>query len=164
MLLGAGVGSVKITTNDPFQLEESKLMELKTFLESEVEHNLSKIFLLNAKDACLEEDYRHALIEGVIALEIELSTFIRHRCESLDISKNSIDGFINRVGLSGNLSVVLKMFCEEVELPADLIDKCKGAIKIRNDIVHRGRREVHPTEAEKMIISISEMVEFLKGL
>ena len=164
MLIGAGVGSVNITTNDPFHLEESKLIDLRTFLESEVEYDLSKIFLLNAKDACLEEDYRHALIEGVIALEIELYDFSRQRCKSIGISKKKLDGFIIDVGLKGNLSVVLKMLCEGVDLPADLMEQSKGAITIRNDIVHRGRREVHPTEAEEKIISIFKMVEFLKEL
>lgn len=114
IMLGSGVGPVKITTENPFVFEKDKLEKLKKMLENDIEFDLSKIFLLNSKDACLKEDYRLAIIESVIALEITLYDFIRKRGEILEISRNKLEEFIVDVGLTGNFTVVLKMLTEGI--------------------------------------------------
>jgi len=165
MLIDTGKGPLNIVTENPFNMEDEKRQELIKVLESDIEYDISKIFLLNAKDACVLEDYRLALIESVIALEITLSNFIRERGRVLGISKDRLEEFIVRVGLTGNFTVVLKMLLPGVKLPEDEIyEECTGAITIRNKIIHEGRREVHQVEAEKKIIAIEKMINFIKGV
>jgi len=45
-----------------------------------------------------------------------------------------------------------------------IASKCKGAITIRNKILHEGLREVTSTETEERIIAIEEMIAYLNRL
>ena len=47
----------------PFKLDEKKYGQLVNSLENETELDPSKIFIMNAKDACLHEDFRNAIIQ-----------------------------------------------------------------------------------------------------
>jgi len=120
---------------------------------------------LNSKDACLQEDFRLAIIEAVTALEIVLYRFIRIQSEKLGISEKELKDAIIDVGLKGNISVILKMLTKGLEqIEVEIIRTCKGAIKIRNKILHEGLREVSSTDTEKRIIAIEKMIAYLKRL
>lgn len=164
-LLDTGVGGFAIGTGHPFKVKAEKIGELRNILENELKLDASKIFLLNSKDACLQEDFRRAIIEAVTALETVLYKFIRIQGEKLGIPKKDLKGFIVDVGLTGNISIVLKMLTKGLEqIDAETIRKCKGAIKIRNKILHEGFREVTSTDTEERIIAIEKMIAYLKRL
>lgn len=161
-LLDSGVGGIAMGTGHPFQMKTEKLDELKNYLENESELEASKIFLLNSKDACLQEDFRLAIIETVTALEIVLYRFIRRQGEKLGIPQSELNNFIIDVGLKGNLSVVLKMLTKGLEqIDDEIINRCKGAISIRNKILHEGLMEVSSTDTEERIIAIENMITYL---
>jgi hypothetical protein len=165
VLLDTGVGGIGVGTGHPFQIEQKKMQEIKRILENEEELDSDKIFILNSKDACLQEDFRLAIIEAVAALEIVLYQFIRLQGEKLQVPKEELEGFIVNVGLTGNISVVLKMLTKGLkQIDDDTIGKCKGAIKIRNRILHEGFREITSTDTEERIIAIEKMIEHLKAL
>jgi hypothetical protein len=165
VLLDTGVGGIGVGTGHPFQTEQKKIQEIKRILENEEELDSDKIFILNSKDACLQEDFRLAIIEAVAALEIVLYQFIRLQGEKLQVPKDELKGFIVDVGLTGNISVVLKMLTKGLkQIDDDTIGKCKGAIKIRNRILHEGFREITSTDTEERIIAIEKMIEYLKAL
>lgn len=164
-LLDTGVGGIGFGNVPPFQVEAKKIGELKGILENEIELDPSKIFLLNSKDACLQEDFRLAIIEAVTALEIVLYKFIRIQSEKLGIPKKDLKDFIIDVGLRGNISIVLKMLTRGLEqIDAETIRKCRGAIKIRNKVLHEGFREVSSTDTEERTIAIEKMIAYLKRL
>lgn len=164
-LLDTGVGGIILGTGHPFQVEQEKMQELRKILENGRELDTSEIFLLNSKDACLQEDFRRAIIEAVTALETVLYRFIRMQGNKLEISKEELKNFIMDVGLTGNISVVLKMLTKDLEqIDAETIRECKGAIKIRNKILHEGLTKVGSTDTERRIISIEKMVSYLKRL
>lgn len=165
MMLDTGVGGIGIGNVPPFQIEAEKMQRIKKILVDEEEVDASKIFLLNAKDACLQEDFRLAIIEGVTALEIVLYKFIRMQGENLEISEKELEDFIVKVGLTGNISIVMKMLTKGLEqADGKIMEKCKGAIKIRNNILHEGFREVSSTDTEERIMAIESMIEYLKRL
>jgi len=77
----------------------------------------------------------------------------------MDISNKDLKRFIIGVGLTGNISIVLKMLTKDLEqIDAETIRNCKGAIKIRNKILHEGLIKISSTDTEKRIIAIEKMV------
>lgn len=168
ILLDTGVGGLKLGAGHPFQIKAEKRQKLNNILVKELELDVSKIFLLNAKDACLQEDFRYAIIEAVTALEIVLYRFIRRRGEKLGIPSKIVEKYIvgpKGVGLTGNITEVLKDFTKDLEQFDDaIVSKCKGAITTRNSILHKRLLEVASTETEERIIAIEEMIAYLNRL
>jgi len=127
--------------------------------------DISKILLMNAKDAVLLEDFRLATLEAVTALETVLYRLIQERGEKIGISKEKLEDFIVKVGLTGNVEVVLKMLTEGLEqIDTDILELCKGAITTRNNILHEGLMDVPATETEKRILGIEKMILYLQKL
>jgi len=164
-LLDSGVGGIRLGTGHPFQVEKEKIEKLNDVLKNESEIDASKIFILNAKDSCLQEDFRLAIVETVTALEIVLYKFIRLQGQELKIPKDELEGVIKDVGLTGNISVVLKMLTKGLEqIDEDITRKCKGAIKIRNKILHEGLRDISSTDTEERILAVEQMIAYLEKL
>lgn len=165
MLLDTGVGGIGIGTGNPFQISGEKLGELNDILSNELPLKTSRIFLLNSKDACLQEDFRLAIVEAVTALEIALYRFIRIRGEKLKIPKEDLDNSIKNVGLTGNIIVILRMLTENLEqIDEAIVEECRLGIRVRNKILHEGLREVPSTETENRIVTIEKMVDYLNRL
>ena len=164
-LMDTGVGGLRLGIGHPFAIDEKQMKQLNDLLLTEGELDTSILFILGAKDACLQEDFRVATIESVTALEIVLSNFIKKQGKKLRISKKELNNFIKEVGLTGNISIVLKMLTKGLEqIDDDTIATCKGAITTRNKILHEGLREVYSTDAEKRIVAIEKMLEYLGRL
>lgn len=165
MLLDTGVGGIGIGTGNPFQISAEKLGELNDILSNELPLETSRIFLLNSRDACLQEDFRLAVVEAVTALEIALYRFIRIRGEKLKIPKEDLENSIKNVGLTGNIIVILRMLTENLEQPDEtIVEECRLGIRVRNKILHEGLREVSSTETENRIVTIEKMVDYLNRL
>jgi len=163
--LDSGAGALKIGVGPPFPIEEEKMKRLGEILLNKSYIESSEIYLLNSKDACLLEDFRLAIIEGVVALEITLYMFIRKQGGKLGIPRARLNSLIKEIGLSGNISVVLKMLTQGLEqVDNETLKKCVGAIKIRNKILHEGLKDVSPKDTEEQIIAIEEMTRYLKKL
>jgi len=164
-LLSTGTGGICLSAGPPKYKTNGLLEDIKDTLVDEKPLDLSEMCILNAKDAILKEDSRRATLEGVIALEIVLSEFIRSRGKAKGISNDDIKNFIKDVGLTGNIKVSLKLLLNENESIDDkLISICKGAIKVRNTIVHEGFRDIPQTETEKRIISIEKVINEIRSL
>ena len=165
VLLDTGTGGIRITAGQPTSFPEDKKRQIDELLRNEGKLELSKVFILNAKNAALEEDYRGATLESVTALEIELSGFIRKRGGQLRISDDKLEQFIKEVGLTGNLEVVLKMLTAGLEPPDEgILGICKGAITTRNNILHRGLIEVPVAETENRIAKIESFIAYLQRI
>ena len=164
MMIDTGVGGIRIG-GKPFQIKEEKLDELKEMLSKELPLDASRIFLLNSKDACLQEDFRLAMIEGVAALEIVLYNFIKVQGKNLDIAEKELEEFIVKVGLTGNITIVMKALSKDLEqIDKDTLRECTGAIRIRNKILHEGLMDVGSTDTEKRILVIEKMVDYLRRI
>ncbi len=164
-LLDSGTGGLRITTGPEPKFSKTKLGLITELLKGEKLLDMSKVLVLNAKDSALLEDYRMATVNAVIALEIRLAEFIRRRGRQLGIAKSKIRKFIVEVGLTGNLEIVLKMLAAGLEAPNDkLLAKCKGAIKERNNILHKGKAELPADETENRIEAIEYFIEYLDRL
>lgn len=161
-----GCGGIRLAMGKPSkkQIEEqkTKLKSFRAILKNANPIALDSLFLANAKEACLEEDFRMATVEAVTALEIALYSFIRQRGKEAGISKKELENFIVKVGLTGNFKVVLKMLTEGREQPNDeVIGLCSGAIRTRNKILHEGLRDLSPSNTESRIKNIEEMIAYI---
>jgi len=164
-LLDTGVGGIKVSTANPFQVEHDKLDSLTDILAHELLLDSDSMLLLNSKDACLQEDFRLAIIEAVAALEVVLYNFIRVQGRAIGLSKAELEDFIVKVGLTGNITTVMKMLTKGLEqIDDNTLRECKGAITIRNDILHRGLMDVASTDTEKRILAINLMVGYLRKI
>ena len=147
----------------PFKLNDEKLGQLYNSLKNESELDPSKILLMNSKDACLQEDFKHAIIQSVIALEIVLYQFIKYQGEKLKIPTKTLNSSIKEIGLTGNILPLLRMLTVgQEQIDNEIIRDCKGAIKIRNKIIHQGFRDIHSTDTENRIIAIEYMIKYLQ--
>lgn len=164
-LIDSGVGGIGVGNEHPFKMDIEKIQHLKNVLLDKIKIETSRIFILNSKDACIQEDFRLATVEAVTALEMVLYKFIRMRGEKIGIQKGSLNNFIKETGVTGNISVVLKMLTEGLEqIDDDIISSCKGAITTRNKILHEGFRDVYSTDTEERIIEIEKMLDYLRRL
>jgi hypothetical protein len=113
----------------------------------------------------LQEDFRLAIIEGVAALEMVLYDFIKVQGKNLDIAKKELEDFIVKVGLTGNVTIVMKALSKDLEqIDEDTLRKCRGAIRIRNKILHEALMDVGSTDTEERILAIEKMVDYLKRI
>ena len=149
----------------PFKLDEKKYGQLINSLKNEIELDLIKIFIMDAKNACLHEDFRNAISQSVIALEIVLYQFIKFQGEKMKIPAKILNSSIKEIGLTGNIFAILKILTvDHKQIDPEIIRDCKGAIKIRNKILHQGLRDIHSTDTENRIISIEHLISYLKEL
>lgn len=118
--------------------------------------------LLNAEQYSYQSDYRHSILESVIALELVISEFIRRKCKDKDISSKATDDYIKNVGLPGNIKVTIRLLSGNNPLPEDKVfSKCKASITKRNKIVHEGLKNVFEPDANDSLKYSRIMIDFL---
>ena len=120
--------------------------------------------LLQAKSFLSQENYRMAVLEAVIALEITVSSLIRKRAKEEDISDKDVESFLFSFGSSSCLKVVLRLLIPESIPSETVLLGCKGAITIRNDIVHRARSSVTTKDAQDAINNIEMFINTANDL
>jgi len=126
-----------------------------------LQRHLIDELLLGARSFFHEENHRMAVMEAVIALDITVSSLVRKIGRSRGISRGDLKNFIQEVGLSRGLKVVLKLLIDS--LPNEtVLEGCKGANSIRNKIVHEGRLNVTENEANEAIQNITAFVEHIQ--
>jgi hypothetical protein len=164
-ILDTGVGGLMIGSTPPFQVEKQVLEDIQEILSKETPLDSSSMLFLNSKDSCLQEDFRLAIVEAVAGLEVVLYNFIRVKGKMLQLSNEELDDFIIKVGLTGNITMVLRMLTQGIEQIDDsILRDCRGAIKIRNKILHEGFQDVGSTDTEKRVIAIGKMIDYLKRI
>jgi hypothetical protein len=164
-----GCGGMRMTAGKPseeqIREQETKLKSFREILKNADPLALDSLFLANAKEACLEEDFRMATVEAVTALEVVLYDFIQKRGHELKIPEKDLKDFIVKVGLTGNIRIVLRMLTEGREQSdEEEIGWCSGAITTRNKILHEGLRVLSPSETESRIENIERMIAYLRRI
>lgn len=163
--LDTGIGGLKVGNGEAFALTDEKMNKLKSFLIEEKPLDSANMLLLYAKKACLEENYRLAIIEAVAGLEVALADFIQFKGSKTTLKKGELNGFIKTFGLYMNLKVTLKLLSQGLEQVDDEVLKCcQSVIEKRNDIMHKGLLEVEAAETEKGVLAIQSMVNYLRKM
>ena len=164
-LMTTGTGSLGITQGRIQYLSEEQNRTLTQLLSIEAGFRLSNSFLMDSKASLLAEDYYLATVLAVVGLEVALSEFMRARAKKAGVNDNDLEEMIKNVGLKGGLGVItLFLRPEEPKPDSNLISDCRGAITVRNDIIHRGLRTVPRSETVKRIPAIETMISYLEAL
>jgi hypothetical protein len=155
--------SKKAVSEDTKGDEEKVKTEIKDALSVDYKFDLSKSFLLNAKDSCSKEDYIRATVEAATALEVALYQAILEQGNKSGIRHNDLKKMIKTIKSTGDISVALKMLSNGTkELDSETIKDCKGALTVRNNILQKGARNVYSTDTEKRVTAIETMVNWLQ--
>jgi hypothetical protein len=120
--------------------------------------------LLQAKSFFEQENYRMAILEAVIALEIVVSSIIKKLAGEKQIPEDKTEQFLVDVGLAEALDVVLKLLCSDALPAPEIIAGCKGANSIRNNIIHRACLSVSQREAQDAINNIEAFIQHIQPL
>lgn len=117
--------------------------------------------LMDSEQYIFQTNYRHSVLESVIALEYVVSKFIKKKCSEKDISKNDAQEFITKIGIAGNIKTTVKLLIDD-KLPDDKVfKKCKSGITTRNNIVHNGKKDISLNEAQEVYKFSKKLIEFL---
>lgn len=151
-----------ITIVDPLRNHEIS-NKIEQSITDQREIPLWEELMMNAEQYYYQADFRHSILESIIALELVISEFIRKKCQELGIGNmKKVEEYIHDVGLRGNIEVTLRLLLGSIKLPSeDIMHKCRVSIGIRNKIVHKGRKEVSKTEAQDSIKYGKQMINFL---
>ncbi len=147
-------------------IEDQKYSEIKQLTDSPnliLERSYDEI-LLQAKSFFDQENFRMAILEAVIALEIVISSIIRRIAAQKGISEGETEDLLVRVGLTRSLKIVLKLLIPESLPKEEIIAGCKGVISIRNGIIHKERLSVSPREAQDAINSIEMFISHVQPI
>jgi len=96
-------------------------------------------FTINALEHIELKNYRYAVLESVIGLEIVLTRFVNEYMSTrLKLPKEQIETFLNpSFGLSSRISGLLDLTIKSKDLKKIDMSKVKQVIKWRNHIVHK---------------------------
>src|SRR5262249_22809652 len=95
-------------------------------------------FVVNALEHVTLGNFRYAILEAVIALEIVLARYLRLALERRDLPKEAIDDFLSpQLALRDRVSVLLNLTLGRDALQDYDFGKILTVIRWRNHIVHR---------------------------
>jgi hypothetical protein len=164
-LVTTGTGSLTITQGKIRYLSEDQTRKLAQPLSTEAKFDLSGSFLMDSKTSLLAEDYYLATVLAVVGLEIALSQFMRARAQKAGVNDLDLEEMIKNVGLKGGLGVIsIFLRPDEPKPDGNIVSDCRGAITVRNDIIHRGLRTVPRNETHRRIVAIEKVISYLKTL
>jgi hypothetical protein len=123
--------TVVVGTEKSFQqyLTQKDWEDLAVLSRKEFNPPLGAFILSRARQLFEEENYKYALIEGVLALEISLAYFIK---KNFDEHSNPTRSQLEKLHLEEQLSAMAK----NVLLPKNHLKLAVQAIRVRNKAVH----------------------------
>ena len=157
-------------------LDVKHIPEIKSWFEQHKEPNLSKHLLANSKRSLLHGDYKTSSILAITALERPLEDFIKERCKSKGISKNTLDSYDKNHFIGDYLKLLLPLILEQNELAEwlrsskdwytkklngnQIIEWAVEFNKARNDAVHRGMTPTFEI-VDRGIFAVEALYEFV---
>lgn len=178
-----------IVKNGKFQLGRSGLFTEKGPQEKfvyyegeEIDKNIKKILLteeepplyvellLNAREFAAKEDFRLAIVEGCIALESFLYTFLEQKLKKKRFTKEAIKQLLGGKKVSYLLKKTFKLAFSKTfdqidqRLWLKWADSRNGVMKLRNDVVHRGKRDISESEGLNALETIEKIITTCENL
>lgn len=156
-----------IDRESPIKKEEWQ--DLNDFVCSIARPNLIFELLANAFYLKNQGHRRSSVIEAVTALEVAVANFsISPKTEGLQISDQrfridteNIGNQSNHLGFSGTLRYLIPILFTRDELSDEVLKKCYQAIDIRNNVVHKGQRDIEHSLLNEIIGAINSCCKVL---
>lgn len=134
-------------------------------IEDDLEPPPEQEFWVNALEFLHEQNFRMAVVESVIGLEIVLTQYISLFLEKKKkLSKKKIKNFLWEVGLRNRFDVLLRLLAEEKDLASVNPDMVLKTIGWRNDVAHEGKLpdDISNSEVRQGIANVVETSRILR--
>lgn len=124
---------------DTPSIDISDWPDIEEAIQDKLKPRPEEEFFTNAIEFLRTRNYRMALLESVICLEIVLTQYLKAFFSiRKEISKTRIEEFLSpQLGLSCRLSGLLELTLEDKDLKNINIDKILLAVRWRNHIIHK---------------------------
>ena len=143
--------------------------EVNSFVCSESRPNIIFELLANSKYLINQGHRRSSIIESVTALEVAVSEFTKK--PKIDVMKmaeyksridtSNIGNQSKHLGFTGSLRYLIPLLFHSDELDDEILKKCFQAIEIRNNVVHKGQRDVSKDLVKEVENAISHCCKIL---
>lgn len=135
--------------------------DIKRFVVNNSSTPIVGNLLARARELAGEGYERASILEAVSALEIRLNKFASERDEDLlpdrlkaRLESGRLSTLIEKVGLRGAFATIIPFLLSENEMPLAILEQCRAAIETRNNVVHRGQREIGQKKLRQMLLAI----------
>lgn len=156
------LGSFILSTLDQEtpELRVSDWPDIEEAIQDKIEPSPEKEFVTNAIEFLRKSNFRMALLESVICLEIVITQYMRAFLSvRKDIPNNRIEKFLTpQLGLSSRLSCLLDLTLSREDLNKINIQKILQAVNWRNHIVHKTGRLPKDLKEDTIRDGISNML------
>lgn len=148
--------------NDSKPLLPNQWNEIAQLVENGYEPAFSEILLASARGLCDPElgSPRLAMIEAVVALEIEIKKLMTIRLRGYGVSKSTVDRIVRETPLADLASVWIRreVAPDDPTIDDDVYRRCADAIHERNELIHHERRTIDPKRAREHIVALSQLI------
>jgi hypothetical protein len=166
------IGSIKVTIKDYGwrKFSYNDWNAAGAFLSSEKRPDLALELLSGAEKLAMNGYTRTPLIEAVAALEVALNRFLQSPLDEVnqtllrDVEQKSIYKLGQKLGLRGQLAILLPLILTPEQLPRDILNLSREAVDRRGIVVHQGTREVNPEELARFLFSLRKLTMLLLDL
>lgn len=159
---------INIGSDEEYVTEED-WAKIDSFVNSKARTNLSRELISNAKSLLSNGLRRSAVIEATTGLEVALNNFAeKPNYEKLElpvvlgrIDTERLHKQVEHLGFSASMRYLIPILFKEDILKTDVLNQCHNAIAVRNNIVHKGQRDVKENNAEAYVNNITKCTEIL---
>jgi len=137
----------------PYYLSEKDWLQIKKTANEKYDPSIAEITLNQACHYLDQGHLKHAIIEGITALELSIEEFFQKKLQN----NNSL---IAKLGEFKQLHLPTKMtmLATSLNVPNDKIETVSEIIKIRNNIAHRGIGTESNLEVRRKLITMLNVV------
>lgn len=148
------------------ELRSTRWPDIEEAIQDELEPNPEQEFLTNALEHVRQRNYRLALLEAIVCLEIVLSQFLEnYLLINKGFSRNRVMKMLGKdVSLTPRVGLLLELVLTPGELKSLSIGDALKAISWRNTIVHKTGHlplGLSDNEAEDCIFSVLHLADVL---
>lgn len=154
---------------DEIAIRRDEWGSVSEFVASKSRPNLVFELIANSRQLFDSGYMRSSVIEAATALEVSVSNFgsnanINKLSEfpyAGRIDKARIGSQIEHLGLSGSIRYLIPLLFPEDVLPNDVLSKCYKALEVRNNVVHKGQRNVSTDLVREILREVTSFCRIL---
>lgn len=162
-----GKEQYKKPVNEPLVLLVDKWLEVKTALENDFKLDVENEFIVNATEYIRTKNFRLAIIESIISLEIALNRYLKLYFKQYNtiVNREMEKDLDLNVDLYHRVALLIPVTLSQITLKDLNISSILKTIGWRNNIVHgEGNKikEIDDAEIENNIKEVLTLTRFLK--
>ena len=124
----------------PGEMDAFRWLDIVEAIHANLQPEPEQEFLTNALEHARLDNYRYALLEAIICLEIVMTQFLRSYLTRKSVPNHRINKFVNpQLGLTARVAALPDLMLDR-PLPPGFINRALDAIEWRNEVIHKTGR------------------------